>query len=549
MTIARRSDRGVLRYDDADTFMLDGQELVPLGGGVYRLRIEGEFRRVVLRRRLGGDRPRREAVRAREESRRPDRGHRGRERANPVLAPRARHGHRGTGSATATARTAAALRRPDRLRLYAIRFLYEGRPDAVTDRRAGSRSRLRCAARGSSTACPPTPRRSSAATHAPTRSARSAGTPRLARSAATTGQTKPRCRLCVSHTSPGRGPGTARHLRGGAAAAAARPSRPRSAGHAGGGAARRARGGRPIPRFGESGRRHLAPPQGLRTLLSALDLTDPAVALADMDGNGTADVLVLSESPLGYVRNDPGQGWTSGSGSRAPRPSTRATRTPGSSTSTATASPTSCARAQLPLRVPQPRRGGLGAAPSPSPGSTILRTSRTCPSRIRSRGHDGRRPDRRRLGARGPRRLLARPRPRPFRPARLALEPDPARASSHADSSSPTSTATGWPTSCTSTATRFASGSTAAEAPCRSAGRSASRPRRPVRTCGWPTCSARHRACSGRSRSRAATPATTSSSTSPAVCGRTCSSPSTTGSGWSPRSSTSRRLHRREPHG
>src|SRR5262249_10086020 len=30
----------------------------------------------------------------------------------------------------------------------------------------------------------------------------------------------------------------------------------------------------------------------------------------DMDGNGTADLLDLSEPPLGYIRNDPGEGWT-----------------------------------------------------------------------------------------------------------------------------------------------------------------------------------------------------------------------------------------------
>src|SRR5215217_2929172 len=46
LEIRRRMDRGIPTYDDTqDTFLLDGQEIVPVGGGVYRLRIEGEFRR------------------------------------------------------------------------------------------------------------------------------------------------------------------------------------------------------------------------------------------------------------------------------------------------------------------------------------------------------------------------------------------------------------------------------------------------------------------------------------------------------------------------
>jgi hypothetical protein len=46
LEIRRRTDRGAPTYDDdADTFLLDGQEIVPVGSDMYRLRIEGEFRR------------------------------------------------------------------------------------------------------------------------------------------------------------------------------------------------------------------------------------------------------------------------------------------------------------------------------------------------------------------------------------------------------------------------------------------------------------------------------------------------------------------------
>ncbi len=49
--IRRRSDRGVPRYDESDTFLFDGEPLVEVADGVYRLANEGRFLRF---RRVGG---------------------------------------------------------------------------------------------------------------------------------------------------------------------------------------------------------------------------------------------------------------------------------------------------------------------------------------------------------------------------------------------------------------------------------------------------------------------------------------------------------------
>lgn len=58
------------------------------------------------------------------------------------------------------------------------------------------------------------------------------------------------------------------------------------------------------------GQGHWGPPQSLHQLPSEVALSDPAVGFADADGNGTADLIILSESPLGYYVNEPGRGWT-----------------------------------------------------------------------------------------------------------------------------------------------------------------------------------------------------------------------------------------------
>jgi RHS repeat-associated protein len=45
-TVQVQTEKGLPRYDGTDRFLLDGAELVPVGGGVYRLKHEGRFVRV-----------------------------------------------------------------------------------------------------------------------------------------------------------------------------------------------------------------------------------------------------------------------------------------------------------------------------------------------------------------------------------------------------------------------------------------------------------------------------------------------------------------------
>ena len=52
-------------------------------------------------------------------------------------------------------------------------------------------------------------------------------------------------------------------------------------------------------------------PRCIDHLPDGLNLADQPVVFADMDGTGTADVVMLAESPLGYLRNEAGKGWGS----------------------------------------------------------------------------------------------------------------------------------------------------------------------------------------------------------------------------------------------
>ncbi len=61
--------------------------------------------------------------------------------------------------------------------------------------------------------------------------------------------------------------------------------------------------GRTQGRFGRPGT--------IADLPNGLHFADQPVAFADMDGTGTADVVLLAESPLGYLKNEAGQGWSS----------------------------------------------------------------------------------------------------------------------------------------------------------------------------------------------------------------------------------------------
>ena len=140
LEIRRRSDRGIPTYDDAkDTFLLDGQEIVPVGGDLYRLHIEGEFRRAV---RTGAgwvvtDRGGRRFVLGSNGAARIEETKDGVTRTSAWLIE------------TATDRNGNQVRYSyvrDQGQLYLdaitygpyeIKFLYEVRPDLVTDRRAG----------------------------------------------------------------------------------------------------------------------------------------------------------------------------------------------------------------------------------------------------------------------------------------------------------------------------------------------------------------------------------------------------------------------------
>ncbi|MGD6808218.1 MAG: toxin TcdB middle/N-terminal domain-containing protein [Candidatus Bathyarchaeia archaeon] len=67
----------------------------------------------------------------------------------------------------------------------------------------------------------------------------------------------------------------------------------------------------PIHRFWPNkGHGCWGPPRSLSKLPAVITLDDPAVGFADMDGNGTPDLVILSESPLRYYINEPGKGWT-----------------------------------------------------------------------------------------------------------------------------------------------------------------------------------------------------------------------------------------------
>ena len=52
-------------------------------------------------------------------------------------------------------------------------------------------------------------------------------------------------------------------------------------------------------------------PRTITSLPNALNLADQPVAFADMDGTGTADVVMLAKSPLGYLKNESGRDWSS----------------------------------------------------------------------------------------------------------------------------------------------------------------------------------------------------------------------------------------------
>ncbi len=67
----------------------------------------------------------------------------------------------------------------------------------------------------------------------------------------------------------------------------------------------------PVRRFWpNAGNGQWGPPRSLRRVPTTAVLGHAAVAFADMNGDGAADLISLAEQPLGYFRNEPGTGFT-----------------------------------------------------------------------------------------------------------------------------------------------------------------------------------------------------------------------------------------------
>ncbi|MFI0479399.1 toxin TcdB middle/N-terminal domain-containing protein [Actinomadura sp. 9N215] len=317
LTIQRRTDRRLPRYDGTDTLLIDGEELVPVDEGGYRARREEQFRRVT-----GAD----DGFEVR------DRGGR-RFLLGTGEAARVEHVD-GTGirrtlawlverAADRNGNTVDYSYRRDGGRLYLsevqygpyrIAFGYEPRPDAVTDRRSGfdlttalrlRRVEYRLIGEAepfrtygfSYHECPHT--RISLLTEVICTGQRDGETAAL-----------PTLRLGYTPYRPGRRYQALRSATG------APP--PFGLDDAGMSLVDLDAGGLPgviqltglIHRYWPNIGGGFGPPRTLHRVPAPLTLGDPAVGFADMDGNGTADLLLLGDSPLGYVENAPGKGLT-----------------------------------------------------------------------------------------------------------------------------------------------------------------------------------------------------------------------------------------------
>ncbi len=321
MQIARSSERGLPRYDDSDILLLDRQELVPVGGGRYRHRREEHFMRVE-RQGEGWD------VRDRS-ARRFILGSTGAARIEHAVA--------------GAARTVAWLiervidangneirysYRRDRGQLYLERiaygnctvdFTYEGRTDVLTDRRPGFEvsTALRCTGieyRLIDDADPLFRTYAIAYDECPY-----SGLSLLASVRCTGRRTAqggeeiaalPTLWLGYTRFEPGR-----RHRSFASASNAPPPGTLADATYDlvdldGTGLPGVIELDGVTQRFWPNeGRGRWGPPRSLRRTPATLTLANPAIGIADMDGDGAADLLLLAESPLGYLRNEPGQGW------------------------------------------------------------------------------------------------------------------------------------------------------------------------------------------------------------------------------------------------
>jgi RHS repeat-associated protein len=319
MTISRRTDRGLPVYDDTDTLLLDGEELAPLGGGRYRHRREEQFRRI---QRVGDgwvvhDRSGR--------------------RFQLGTTPAARVEHTSDGATRVLAwcieqaqdrygNTITYQYRRDGDRLYLERVVYgpwtvtltyEQRDDPITDRRPGFDlvTGQRCSGVAYRLRADPEPSRSYTLTY------EECPHTRISLLASVT---------CSGHRTGPDGPETAalptvrltytpfqaarRYLQVRAAKVPPPPFTDRNTSlvdlEAGGlpGVVRLT--GTEQRFWPNAGTGQWGRPRTLRRMPAAITLADPAVAFADLDGNGTTDLLVLDGAPLDYIVNEPGEGWT-----------------------------------------------------------------------------------------------------------------------------------------------------------------------------------------------------------------------------------------------
>ncbi|WP_396230860.1 toxin TcdB middle/N-terminal domain-containing protein, partial [Frankia sp. EI5c] len=316
LTIARRTDRRLPAYNDTDTLLVDGEELVATPGG-YRAKREEQFRRITTSgdgfavRDRGGRRFLLGTGAAARVERVDDAGGR---RTLAWLVERA-------ADRNANAIDYRYLRDGGRLYLSEIRYgpyridlAYEARPDVVTDRRAGFdlTTALRLAAVDYRLTGEDDPFRTYAFGYDECPHTQISRLVEVTCAGERDGQIAalPTLRLGYTPYRPGR---RYQALR---AAAGAPP--PLGLDDPSMNLVDLDAEGLPgVVQLSGQTRRYwpnhggrFGAPRTLRHVPAPLTLSDPAVAFADMDGNGTADLLLLRASPFGYLANEPGKGPT-----------------------------------------------------------------------------------------------------------------------------------------------------------------------------------------------------------------------------------------------
>lgn len=320
MKISRRTDRGLPTYDDEqDTFLLDGEEIIPLGGGRYRHQREIHFRRIDR----SGD------------------GWEIRDKGGRCFILGTTPGSRIEETAAGATRTLAWLiekaidtngneinyhYRRDRGQLYletivysiyTIRFNYESRPDTTVNRRAGFdiTTGLRCISIEYNIVGDPAPlfrRYTFTYDECPhTRLSLLASAGLGGYSADGDTAELPVLRFTYTPFQPGK------QYQPFSSEVDEPP--PLSVEDINFDLVDLYSSGLPgvIELSGSShrfwpnkGHGRWGAPRHLRQIPAPVSLSGSAAALADMDGNGTADLITLSELPLGYYINEAGQGWT-----------------------------------------------------------------------------------------------------------------------------------------------------------------------------------------------------------------------------------------------